>query len=307
MTRILCTGGAGFIGSNTVNMLVKNHHKVVVVDNFSSGHTENLKGFHGRIFPCDITDPELLERIFSEFMPEAVLHLAAQSAISTALDNPQYDMRVNGIGTLNLLNLSKKYGVGRFVFSSTSAVYKESNPLFGVGMNEQWAIEPGSPYGISKLAAEQYIRTMFPNHMILRYANVYGPPQRSIGENQVVARAFAHFINGDDFKVTGHGNQKRDFVYVDDIAYCNLEALRSNVIGTFNAASGRSYSVNQVLAEIEKIYDVPGYKWTHTKHNDPRGDVYLNPSLIRRKVGWNAEKSLAEGLKLTSEWWEGNK
>jgi len=305
--RILCTGGAGFIGSNTVDLLVKNHHKVLVVDNFTTGRPENLKGFRGKISPCDITDIELLERIFSEFMPEAVLHLAAQSAISTALDNPQYDMRINGIGTLNVLNLSKKYGVGRFVFSSTSAVYHESNPIFNLGMSEDWPVMPANPYGISKLAAEQYIRTMFPNHLILRYGNVYGPRQRSIGENQVIARAFAHFLHGDDFWVNGHGNQKRDFVYVGDVAYCNLEALRSNMVGTFNVATGKSHSVNQVLSEIEKIYDVPGYKWTHTKHNDPRGDVYLNASCIRRRIGWNAEMSLADGLKLTSEWWNENK
>jgi len=302
MTRILCTGGAGFIGSTTALML--KHHQVIVVDNFSTGKTENLKHFRGKICPGDITDMEFMDRIFTDFLPEAVLHLAAQSAISTAYSDPQKDMQVNGIGTLNLIKLALKYGVQRFVFSSTSAVYKPPRPFFAsVGINEFWPVKPETPYGISKLAAEQYIRTLFPNHLILRYGNVYGPRQKSIGENQVIARAFAHFIHGDDFSIIGHGNQKRDFVYVGDISRCNIAALNSNLVGTFNAASGRSYSVNQVLAEIEKIFDVRGYGWEHTRHNDPRGDVALNVSQIRRKLGWNPDVSLQDGLIATADWW----
>lgn len=303
--RILVSGGAGFIGSNTVNLLEKNRHKVVAVDDFSTGRIENLRGFEGTVIACDILDFKELSLLFADFKPEAVLHLAAQSAISTAYSDPARDLRVNGTGTLNLLKLSKKYEVGRFVFSSTSAVYREGRSFSA--LREECEARPSTPYGISKLAAEHYVRTMFPNHLILRYGNVYGPRQKAIGENQVIARAFAHFIKGDDFAIVGNGNQKRDFVFVGDIAYCNAEVLQSGVVGTFNAASGKSYSVNQVLREIEKIYDVPGYAWAHTSENDPRGSVYINPSLIRREVGWKAMIPLADGLKQTAGWWEENK
>jgi len=302
--KILITGAAGFVGSHTSFLLEARSHKVLALDNFSTGKTENLKGFHGKVSPGDITDTKFLEGVFSDFQPDAVLHLAAQSAITNSIAAPQYDMKVNGIGTLNVLNVSKKYCVKRFVFSSTSAVYKSTHPLWNTGISEKWPIQPESPYGISKLACEHYIRLMFPNHLIMRYGNIYGPRQRPIGDNLLAARAFDHFIHGADFKVNGHGNQKRDFVYVGDVAECNMDALMNDTVGTFNVSSGKSYSVNHVLREIELLYGVPGYAWEHTKDVDPRGDVKLNVSAVQRELGWRARTSLTEGLKLTSEWWK---
>lgn len=300
--RILCTGGAGFIGSNTVEILERNGNKVLVVDNMSTGNPANIQFMKGRFALVDITDAKLLNAAFEDFSPDAVLHLAAQSAISTSMSDPVKDLTVNAIGTLNVLQAALKYGVKRFVFASTSAVYREEKTWWG--MSEKFRTEPSSPYGISKLACEGYVRTMFPNHMILRYANIYGRRQVAIGENQVVARAFAHFIEGDPFKIVGHGNQKRDYVYVEDIAYCNLDALICNVTGTFNAASGKSYSVNELMAEIERACDVRGYKWEHTGKEDPRGDVFLNSFKIQRAVGWRPRHNLASGIQKTWQWWE---
>lgn len=302
--KILVTGAAGFVGSHATLLLQERGHKVFAFDNFVTGKSENLKGFHGQIDPGDITDMRTLESVFDTFKPDAVLHLAAQSAISTAISAPQHDLRVNGIGTVNLLLQAKKHNVRRFVFSSTSAVYRETPSFWSRKMGENHPCEPQSPYGISKLAAEHYIRTMFPNHFIMRFGNVYGPRQQPIGGNQVIAKAFKHFINGDDFQVNGHGNQKRDFVYVGDIAYACFMALTTEVVGTFNVSVGRSYSVNEILSEIEKIYGVSGYKWEHNDQTDPRGYVGLKTSKIRNELGWKAYTSLPEGLRLTSEWWE---
>ena len=305
--KILITGAAGFIGSHTANLLIERGHRVMAVDNFSTGRTENLVGFRGKICPCDITDMEMLEKCFSEFRPDAVLHLAAQSAITTSYDDPQHDMKTNGIGTLNLLNLSKRYKVKRFVFSSTSAVYREVESFLHLGIRENAKCEPVSPYGISKMACEQYIRLMFPNYFIMRFGNVYGPRQLPIGQNLVIARALDHFFKGADFEVNGHGNQKRDFVYVGDVAQCCFEALTSDVVGTFNVSAGRSYSVNEVLSEIEKIFDVQGYAWVHNKNIDPRNYVGLDVSSIRKELGWKAYTPLVDGLKLTADWWEEQK
>src|SRR3989304_3225068 len=113
--RILISGSAGFIGSHSANLLVERNSKVLALDNFSTGKSENLKDFQGIIEPCDITDTRNLEAIFSDFKPEAVLHLAAQSAISTAIADPQHDLKVNGIGTLNMLAMARKYKTKRFV------------------------------------------------------------------------------------------------------------------------------------------------------------------------------------------------
>lgn len=305
--RILVTGAAGFIGSHSAELLEKKGNEVIVFDNFSTGRSENLKKFRGQISPGDITDQRALEKVFYDFQPHAILHLAAQSAISTSYEDPAKDMRVNAAGTANLISLALKYKVKRFVFSSTSAVYQEDYPFWETGASEKLPCIPSNPYGISKLAAEQLIRLLFPEHLILRYGNVYGPRQKAIGGNQVIARAFAHFIQGTDFKVVGHGNQKRDFVFVEDIALCNYLALTSNVTGTFNAASGKSVSVNNVLSEIEKIHDVTGYKWEHTHQNDPRGDVALKVSKIYSELGWKAYTSIRDGIKKTSDWWKENK
>jgi UDP-glucose 4-epimerase len=299
--KIICTGGAGFIGSHTAQLLEKRGHKVMVLDNFTTGKTQNLKGFHGKIQLGDITDMRLLEGIFDEFLPDAVIHLAAQSAITNSIAAPTHDLRINASGTINLLLQAKKHKVKRFVFSSTSAVYSEENTWFG--LEERHHLSPQNPYGISKMAAEQYVRTMFPNHLIMRYGNVYGPRQTPIGGNQVIARALQHFIKGDSFQVNGHGKQKRDFVYVGDVADFNVEALTRSIIGTFNVASGKSYTVNEVLTQLEFLFDVPGYKWEHNNEIDPRSSIKMNVSKIYRDFGWKAYTPLKDGLQQTSDWW----
>lgn len=301
--KILCTGGAGFIGSNTVAVLVKHHHNVMVVDNFSTGKMENLKDARGvHINICDITDAKKLEGAFYDFMPSAVIHLAAQSAISTSKKYPKRDIDINILGTLNVIEMSLRYGVRKLVFSSTSAVYASGRaPLFG--MSESHRCDPESPYGINKLAAEQYIRSVFPSHVIFRYGNVYGPKQVPVGENQVIARALSHYNLGLDFKVTGDGKQKRDYIYVEDIAYANMEAATSDKIGTFNLCTGTSRSVNEVLRHIADLYGVPGYQWTHTNEQDPRGDVYTNNAKVRHEFGFSFI-GLREGLTRTIDWWE---
>lgn len=299
--KVLVTGAGGFIGSHTVDYLVSRRYKVLALDNFSTGKTENLKDFHGPVEVCDITDLKLLEMVFNKFRPDAIIHLAAQSAITIAWNDPQKDMDTNIRGTLNLLMLAKKYGVNKFVFSSTSAVYGKGNKFFS--SNEQDSCSPDTPYGISKLAAEHYIRLLFPNHVILRYANIYGPRQRPIGENQVIARAFDHFIHGADFSVVGDGKQKRDFVFVGDVVYANYTALAERQTGTFNIASGKSLSVNRVLSALESHFGVIGYRWAHTNTKDERGSAYLSGRSFTQKFGWKPTVGLEDGITQTAEWW----
>lgn len=298
--KILVTGGAGFIGSATARLLAKQNHQVLIVDDFSTGKLDNIQGVRATIKPCDITDVKLLYAIFDEFKPEVVIHLAAQSAITTSMTDPIRDARTNIIGTINVVDLCLVHAVRKLVFASTSAVYDEKTPTFGY--KETSPCNPASPYGISKLAAEQYVRFFFQNHVILRYGNVYGPRQVPIGENQVVARALKHFTRGDDFHVVGHGRQKRDFVFVDDVAHINSESAIGHMTGTFNLATGKSHSVNEVLEIIEDIYQVGGYNWSHSKQPDPRGDVYINNGAVRREFGFSFTP-LRKGLEKTVEWW----
>lgn len=296
--KILVSGGGGFIGSHTVDLLTAARHKVMVVDNFKTGKLENLReSKSAEVRIADVTDLPILESAFYDFEPNVVVHLAAQSAISTSIASPQEDVNVNVIGTLNMLKLALKYKVKRFVFSSTSAVYRETRaPLWG--MTEEFKIGSSNPYGINKFAAEGYVRSMFPNHLIWRYANVYGPRQRPIGENQVVARALNHFEKGYGFAITGSGKQKRDYIYVEDVARANVLAAETTKIGTYNLCTGRSVSVNDLLKLVEMIYDVPGYGWTHGTAEDPRGDVYLNNWKLQREFGFQTTP-LQTGLEKT--------
>lgn len=305
--RILCTGGAGFIGSNTVDLLHSCNDEVFIVDNFSTGKVSNIN--HRTIFECDILEYKRLEIAFQRFKPDAVLHLAAQSAITTSTINPQLDAQANILGTLNVIQLAKKYDVKRLVFSSTSAVYRESrSPWFG--MKESFPREPMSPYGISKLAAEHYVRTMFPNHVIYRYGNVYGPKQVGVGENQVVARAFDHFVNDSLFHIVGNGRQKRDFIYVQDVAYANMLALYpQGKVGTYNLATGQSHSVNEVVEAVQNYYNPKIYHKTvrHSGLEDTRGSVYINNSKFKREFKKLIFTPLEIGIRKTGRWWQENK
>ena len=298
--KVLITGAAGFIGSHTADYLIAKRMKVLALDNFSTGKTENLKEFRGSIELCDVTDINMLEVVFNKFRPDSVIHLAAQSAITTAWSDPEKDMKVNIEGTVNIINMCRKYEVKKLVFSSTAAVYGKSGFF---ASNEKHTCNPDTPYGISKMSAEQYIRLLFPNHVILRYANIYGPRQVPVGENQLVARALSHLIKGDSFQVVGDGKQKRDFVFVGDVAHANYLALTGSKFGTFNIASGKSHAVNDVLWEIEDYYDVP-YQWSHTKKNDERGNVYMNGNKFKDKFGWSPVIDLQSGIDLTIKWWE---
>lgn len=301
--KILLTGGAGFIGSHTADLLAERRFKVLALDDFSTGRMENLKNFRGSVEVCDITDAVRLGIVFDKFRPDSVVHLAAQSAITTAWNDPAMDQDVNIRGTLNLLILAKKYNISKFVFASTSAVYGKGSRF--AASSEKSICNPDTPYGISKLAAEHYIRLLFPNHAILRYANIYGSRQKPIGENQVVARVFNHFLKGANFAVIGDGRQKRDFVYVSDAAYANYLAIATGATGTFNIASGSSHSVNDVLWRIEEHFDVIGYRWEHTDQPDERGSVYISGAKAARHMGWKPSVSLRDGIALTAEWWSG--
>jgi UDP-glucose 4-epimerase len=300
--RVIVTGGAGFIGSRTVGILQKMNHTVLIVDDFSTGRSENIDHYDGKVSISDITDNDMMEEVFSEFLPEAVIHLAAQPAITTSIRNPEKDLLVNSLGTLNVVRMSKKYGVKKFVFSSTSAVYKESNPPWGSGITEKWPCEPRSPYGINKLCAEHYVRTMLKDSIIFRYGNVYGPCQVSIGENQVVARALHHFLKGDNFSIVGSGTQKRDFVFVDDVAQANSEAITKKSNGTFNLCTGKSRSVLEILFEIENQFDVNGYEWDHRLPEDLRGSVYMSNKKFQKEFGF-IFTPIHIGIEKTVDWW----
>jgi len=303
--RILITGACGFIGSHVVELLVKSGNHILVVDNFSTGKMENIADIIDK-YPSkidvqegDIVSLPFLNRILADFKPKYVIHLAAQAAITTAWANPVKDISVNAIGTLNLIQACKTTGVEKIIFSSTSAVYRETSGK----IKESHPTMPSNPYGISKLAAEHYLRSMFPASTILRFGNVYGERQVPIGENQLIPRMIRHFKYGDTFYIHGDGKQERDFVYVGDVAQAIANALY-NKPGIFNISSGQSFSVNEIAGMIEEIYDIPNYRWEHTEENDPRRKACLDNSEAYSGLSWKPSVNIKAGIKRTVDWWE---
>lgn len=306
--RILVTGGAGFIGSHIVDLLVKKQHDVMIMDDLSTGceewiHDAIIKGGKKVNFDmCRIQNWQHIDPLIKGFRPEVICHLAAQPAISTSWSDPILNAEVNELGMLNLILSAKDHGVKRIIFASTSAVYKETNS----SMCEDASKEPKNPYGISKLAAETYLQSMFPSSVVLRLGNVYGPRQMPIGENQVIPRILRHFLYGDDFAIHGDGEQKRDFVFVEDVVAAFLLSIWGKP-GVYNIASGTRTSVNQLAAMIENNYDAHGYKWSHTTTPDVRRDVILPFDHAYNDLGWKPRHALEDGLEATCQWWNDRK
>jgi len=299
--RILVTGGAGFIGSHVVDGFRAKGHEVAVVDNFSAGNRANLDPTI-KLYEKDIRD-ESLEDVFKDFQPEIVDHHAAQSNVPASVADPVYDASVNVLGGLNLLHLSAKHGVKKFVYiSSGGAMYGEPDPG-QLPVKESAPVQPLSPYGASKQALEAWLgvykRTLGLDYTVLRYANIYGPRQGIREEGAVVAVFATRMAADQPVTIDGSGQQTRDFVYVGDCVTANIAAIERGSGLSLNIGTGRETSVHEIF---EALAEVAGY--THQPAYGPprKGDVVrivLDPSLAQRELGWQASVPLYDGLART--------
>lgn len=295
----LVTGGAGFIGSHLVDRLVDEGYRVIIVDDLTTGKLKNLN--HEAIFHhMSITHPSL-EDVFKRERPDLVFHLAAQSSVSRSVREPIVDNEVNVLGTLRLLEVSRRTGVQKIIYSSTGgALYGDPEE---VPCPDDAPIEPVSPYGMSKYMAEQYFdfygRQHRLNYTTLRYGNVFGPRQDPHGEAGVVAIFILAMLTGHRPRIFGDGNQARDFVSVDDVVDANLAAIHRGNRQSFNIASGQLTTVNDLFGMLRNII---GYRW-EADHGPARtGDVYrisLDCTRALEELGWEARTSLADGLART--------
>ena len=302
----MVTGGAGFIGSHLVDRLVDENYRVIIVDDLSSGKLKNLN--HRATFHhLSITQPSLLE-VLNREKPDLVFHLAAQSSVPRSVKDPILDNEVNVLGTLRLLEAARRAGVGKVIYSSTGgALYGEPEQ---VPCPDDAPVAPISPYGMSKFMAEQYLefysRQYRLNFTTLRYGNVYGPRQDPYGEAGVIAIFISAMLSGQRPRIFGDGNQRRDFVCVDDIVDANMAAIFRGHRRAMNVATGQLTSVNE-LYEILK--DITGFRW-EAEHGPARaGDVYrisLDCSLAQNELGWTPKTDLAEGLAQTVQFMKEN-
>ena len=295
--KVLITGVAGFIGSHTAEKFLEEGHTVIGVDDLSTGSDHNLpkaEEFHFKFY--DITDINAMLSVFDKNKPEAVVHLAAQPSLLKSQEYPEFDASVNILGTINVLQASLEVGVKRFVFASTSAVYSSQDTS-----EDSTQLFPINPYGISKLSAERYVRALTPGAVILRYANVYGPRQVPLGENQLVPRALDCFYKGAEFKINGSGLQIRDFIYVKDVANANYAAVTQDLPEdyAFNVSFGISHSVLDVVQELARLTAFTGDIEKGPTKTDEREHVKLSNTLMVQSFDWEPQFTLHEGLKET--------
>ncbi len=299
MSKILVTGGAGFIGSHVVDAFVEAGHEVVVVDNLVTGKRENVNPA-AKFYEVDIRDAEAVEKVFAAERPEVISHQAALANVRQSLEQPVTYGEVNILGSIILLEMARKYECRRFIYASTGgACYGE--PEF-LPVTEEHPINPLDPYGISKHAVEHYLYSYRHNfdlsYVVLRYPNVYGPRQDPLGEAGVVAIFTNLMLQGKQPTINGSGEQQRDFVYVGDVARANVLALDRGD-GIYNIGSGIPTDVNTIFAELKAITGYPG----EAHYGPPKpGEVfriYLDASKARRELDWEPTVSLNEGLTRT--------
>jgi UDP-glucose 4-epimerase len=300
----LVTGGAGFIGSHLVDRLIAEGFTVAVVDDLTNGRREYLHP-DAHFYKISITDPKL-DVVFAAEKPETVFHLAAHIDARVSVEDPIHDAEVNVHGSLRVLRECLKHSVKKIVFSSSGGAIYHDTKKFPTPETE--APSPLTPYGVSKLAFEYYLETARHHYgldyVALRYANVYGPRQDQKGEGGVIG-VFCKMLNeGKTPKIFGDGKQTRDFVYVGDVVNANMKAMRAKESGAYHIATGKETSVKAVAAFIAEEY---GRKIAFGQGSVPAGDVRrscLNPALSKKKLKWQAETGVREGIKKTVAWFK---
>ena len=297
--NILVTGGAGFIGSHIVDSYIKNNHKVIVIDDMSRGRKDfiNPKAIFHQV---SISDPRLVEIIKSEKI-EVINHHAAQISVSDSVKNPVKDAESNIIGTLQLLQNAVECGVRRFIFASTGgAIYGEQDYF---PAREDHPKKPTSPYGLSKLSVEGYLRFYKEqygfNSVIFRYGNVFGPRQDPNGEAGVVAIFYSRLLKGQAPVINGDGEQTRDYIYVKDVVRANLLALNISNSDIFNVGTGRETSVNELTRLILQIAKSDIAAQASSKNEFEQRRSSLDNEKVRESLNWSPETSLEEGLSET--------
>jgi UDP-glucose 4-epimerase len=322
MKRIQITGGAGFVGINLVEYLIKNSDlEISIIDNLSTGNYDLLEKVVKsagaaldrenstssntvRFFPVDIRDRDKLNQVLEN--TNFVVHLAAQAGVVPSIKNPGQDAEVNIIGTLNLLEAAVNQGVERLIFASSAAPLGEQNPP----LDESKIPHPLSPYGASKLAGEAYCSAFFAsfglNTVALRFSNLYGP--NSFHKGSVIAEFMKRILEKQPIVIYGDGAQTRDFLYVKDlcgtilsILHCPPQKLHGE---TYQLGAGKETSINELVQLIEKVTQQP----VSIVHKPARsGEIirsYTSPKKLEQVFGKQPRTDLETGLDHTWKWFK---
>lgn len=301
LMRVLVTGGAGFIGSHIVDLLLAGGHEVLVVDDLSTGKAENVNP-QAKLVHLDIADPALID-VAREFGPDAISHVAAQASVAVSMADPIRDANTNIVGGLNVYQAAVEVGCEQFVYITTGgALY---GPPDYLPCDEEHPIRPMSAYGLSKWTLEQYLKILLPAEIplkVLRLANIYGPRQDPYGEAGVISIFAARMIQDEPVYIFGDGEQTRDFVYVGDVARAHDLALKASDRLTVNISSGEPLSVN---ALFEMMAEVTGYRYDVIHQAERPGDIkhsVLANERANAVLGWKPRTPMIDGLQHTLDW-----
>ena len=299
---VLVTGGAGFIGSHLVDALLALGHRVVVLDDLSTGDLRRVPP-EARFVKADVRDPGL-DGLLREEKIDTVFHLAAQIDVRRSVEDPVFDAEVNVLGTIRVAEAAGRAKVRQVVFSSSGgAIY--GDPV-GASADEDHPLNPCSAYGVAKLAGEKYLAALAPDAgyrlSVLRYANVYGPRQDGRGEAGVVGIWMNRLLSGQDAVVNGDGGQTRDFVHVADVVAANQAAFLRRVDGVYNVGTGVETSVRELYGLVAAACGVETPpRFGPGKPGEQRRSV-LDPSRARDVLGLTGLVPLDAGMRATAEW-----
>jgi UDP-glucose 4-epimerase len=302
-SRTVCvTGGAGFIGSHVAAALIGAGHRVLIVDDLSSGRKENVPD-GAELHQLDIRSAAAAALMAAAGI-EVLVHHAAQIDVRRSVTDPRLDADVNIGGTLNLLEAGRRGALREVVFASTGgAIYGEQNYF---PADELHPTRPLSPYGVAKLAVERYLFYYHAVHGLdvtcLRYANVYGPRQSPHGEAGVVAIFLDRLLAGREAVINGDGEQTRDYVYVGDVAAANLAAFGLAGFNVLNVGTGVETSVVELYAKIDEILGTSTPpRHAEAKQGEQRRSV-ISAALLEQRTGVHPVTPLAAGLLQTANW-----
>ena len=304
--RILVTGGAGFIGSHIVDAYLAQGHEVLALDSLwehGGGRRQNIPE-RALFVHMDVRD-ENITRIFQEFKPDVVNHHAAQHSVAISSRDPRYDADVNIMGLINVLDNCVRSQVQKVVFASSGATFGTPDSL---PMNEQTPQRPESPYGISKMVSEHYLRFYKAEHGLdytaLRYGNVYGPRQDPNGEAGVIAIFIGKFLAREPVRIDWDGEQTRDYVYVKDVARANIDALERGSGNALCIGTNKRTSVNEIYRALVEISGFDAPTAPGPKRPGDARDAQFDPSLAAQVLGWKPTTALIDGMRETFDYFK---
>lgn len=300
--KILITGGAGFIASHIADRYLTAGHEVVIIDDLSTGNKKNLPP-KARFYEISIADPGA-GRIIEKERPDILNHHAAQIDVRRSVADPAWDAEINIVASIKILESCRKAGVQKVIFASSGgAIYGEQDIY---PADESHRTDPVSPYGIGKLTVEKYLYFYFKSYGIpfvaLRYANVYGPRQNSLGEAGVISIFASKLLRGERPTINGDGTQTRDFVFVEDVAACNFAALNPEVRGIFNVGTGKETDINFLTRTLVQLTSSPLQPTHAAAKPGEQMRSCLKPGALQRET----ITPLPAGLEKTVMWFKKN-